>query len=166
MIDPLRRRHRVFSAALAALVPPAFAVALAARPPEAPLSDSIPPLLAASPAVGVERWASDELWSPLGIRTRLFEPAARGGPVVELAPARDLRRPSLLVYWAPSGAPGALPPRAHLVGRLAGAEARRFTLPPTARLRPGRLYLYSLGHYELLGSAALDPATRPPAPAP
>jgi hypothetical protein len=158
MIDRLRRRHRRGTLALAVLVPSAFAASLAARPPATPSGDDLGPLFVASPAVGAERWARDDLWGPLAIRTRLFAPAADGGPVVELTPARDLRRPSVLVYWAPSGVASALPPGAHLVGRIGGFEARRFALPPVARTRPGRLYLYSLGHHELLGSLALSAA--------
>ena len=48
-----------------------------------------------------------------------------------------------------------LPPNAHLLGRLAGASPRRFALPEAARERTGRLHLYSLGHAQWLGSAAL-----------
>lgn len=163
MVDPLRRRHRILTLALAVLAPPAFAAALAVRPSSTPPGE-LSPLLVSRPAAGPERWARDDLWAPLEIHTRLFAPPAEGGPVVELAPVRDLRRPSLLVYWAPAGDPAALPPGAHLAGRLAGVEARRFALPAEARDRPGRLYLYSLGHHELLGSAALSAPVPPPDP--
>jgi hypothetical protein len=161
MTHRLRRRHRAFAIALAVLVPPAFAAALAARPAP-PERGTLPPPLLALPASGAEQWAREDLWGPLAIRTRGFAPAEGGGPVLELVPARDLLRPSLLVYWAATGAADALPPGAHLVGRLAGVEARRFALPAAALGTPGRLYLYSLGHHELLGSAAL-PAPDAPA---
>lgn len=153
MTGRLRLRHRRLIGVLSLALPPALALALLERPEPAPTP--LPTLLVASPAVGPERWTRDDLWAPLAIRSRLFEPVAEAGPVVELMPRDDLRRPSVLVYWAGAGAPEALPPGAHLVGRLAGGEARRFALPPAARSVAGRLYLYSLGHHELLGSAAL-----------
>ncbi len=154
MIAPLRRAHRVATIALALAVPPAFALAIAARPALPPPGE-IPAAWTADPAAGPLVFARDDLWQPLAIRTRLFA-AEAGGPVVEIAPLADLEQPDVLVYWSAEPDAERLPDGAHWLGRLAGASPRRFALPAEARARPGRLHLYSLGHAQWLGSAALE----------
>jgi len=154
MIAAARRRHRIAIGALAAVVPPLFAIALLARPaPTAPLvAPDAPPATALL-------WERDDRWPRLPILTRVWGLRPDGPPaVVELAPARDPMRPDVLVYWAPDGTPERLPEGAFLLGRLAGASARRLALPAeVAAAAAGRLWLYSLGHHELLDSASLAP---------
>jgi hypothetical protein len=140
---------------LAVLVPPAFATALAARV-ESPTVTPLPAALTAQPAIGGPLWARGDVWPGLAIDTRLFAPApGESAPVVELSPARDLLEPTPLVYWADAGDPDRLPPGAVLLGRLGGREPVRLSLPARALARPGRLYLYSLGHGRIVASAPL-----------
>lgn len=147
----LRRRHRVATIALAVLMPPALALALAVRGGSHP-SDSLPRALVAVAATGAPRWSRDDLWTVTPIRTRRFAGAtSEAGSVVELTPLRDPMLPDLLVYWSAAGASDRLPEGAQLLGRLAGTEARHFALPAAG----GRLHLYSLGHARLVDSAAL-----------
>ncbi|RIK93470.1 MAG: hypothetical protein DCC71_23990 [Proteobacteria bacterium] len=154
VIAPLRRAHRFATLALAVAVPPAFALAIASRPALPPAGE-IPAALAREPATGALVLERDDLWRPLAIRTRLFAGDA-AGPVVEIAPLADLARPDVLVYWAADAAADRVPEGARWLGRLAGAAPRRFALPAEARARGGRLHLYSLGHAQWLGSAALE----------
>jgi hypothetical protein len=150
VIARLRRRHRVATIALAALMPPALAVALIERA-EAPTS-AVPVALIGDVTIGSPRWSRDDLFAALSIRARGF--AGERGAVVELQPLLDPLLPDLLVYWSADGAGDALPEGAQLLGRLAGVEARRFALPAPS----GRLHLYSLGHARLVDSAALPDA--------
>lgn len=147
----LRRRHRVATIALALLMPPALALALAARS-GSPLSGGLPQALAARVASGAPRWSRDDLWTVTPIRTQGFAGAtSEAAPVIELTPLRDPMLPDLLVYWSAARASDRLPEGAQLLGRLAGTEARRFAAPAAG----GRLYLYSLGHARLVDSATL-----------
>jgi hypothetical protein len=154
VIAPLRRAHRIATLGLALAVPPAFALALASRPAP-PIENALAPALVAEPSLGAVVLDRDDLWSPLAIRTRIGRDAA-GAWVAELAPRADLERPDVLVYWSAEAASDRLPAGAHWLGRLAGAAPRRFVLPDAARERAGRLHLYSLGHAQWLGSAALE----------
>jgi hypothetical protein len=153
VIAPLRRAHRIATAALALCVPPAFALAIASRP-ALPPAGSIPAALSSEPEAGSLVLERDDLWAPLAIRTRLFA-GGDGSRAVELAPLADPERPDVLVYWSADTASDRLPDGARWLGRLAGASPRRFALPAAARAQPGRLHLYSLGHAQWLGSAAL-----------
>jgi hypothetical protein len=153
VIAPLRRAHRIATLALACSVPPAFALAIASRPSQPP-SGEIPVALAAEIVSGALVFERDDLWQPLTIRTRLFTGDA-AGPVVEIAPLADLARPDVLVYWSADPVADRLPEDARWLGRLAGTAPRRFALPVGARVDAGRLHLYSLGHAQWLGSAAL-----------
>jgi hypothetical protein len=150
VIARLRRRHRIATIALAVLMPPALAVALIERaevPPSAVAAG-----LVGEPEGGTPLWSRDDLFTALPMHARGF--AGDRGALVELQPLRDPLLPDLLVYWSAGGARDALPEGAQLLGRLAGAEARRFALP-AAR---GSLHLYSLGHARLVDSAALPDA--------
>lgn len=154
MIAPLRAAHRLAFVALALVVPPVFALALAARPLRSP-AGVIPAALAPEPPVTTLRLERDDLWPGLAIRTRLFTGAGDRDLVVEIAPLVDLARPDVLVYWAPGASSDRLPDGARWLGRLDGTTPRRFALPPAASTEPGRLHLYSLGHAQWLGSAPL-----------
>jgi hypothetical protein len=154
VIARLRRRHRIWTVALAVLLPPAFAGALASRSASPP-SGAIPPPLIETPTNGTPLWTRDDLWSALPVRTRGFAAPDGIGMLVEVAPLRDPMLPDVLVYWAERGTPERLPDGAHLLGRLAGAASRHFAVPAAATAEPGWLYLYSLGHARLVGSAAL-----------
>ncbi len=146
----LRRHHRVATIALAVVMPPALALALAVRS-GAPTAGALPRAFGVEAASGAERWSRDDLWTALPVRTRGFDGASPdAAPLVELMPLRDPLLPDLLVYWAAGAASDPLPAGAKLLGRLAGIEARRFALPGAG----GRLYLYSLGHARLVDSAA------------
>jgi hypothetical protein len=149
MIAALRRRHRVAWVALALAVPPAFILALAARPTLPPPSE-IPAALVVDPPAAALREERADLWTPLAIRTRIYS-----NGVIELAPLVDLEQPDVLVYWSPDTAKERLPDGARWIGRLAGTSPRRFLLPPDAIGR-GYLHLYSLGHAQWLASAALE----------
>jgi hypothetical protein len=150
VIAALRRRHRMATIALALVVPPAFALAVASRPALPPAA-AIPTSLVAEPAPGALVAERDDLWPALAIRTRVY---ANG--VVELAALADLEQPDVLVYWSADPAADRLPDGARWLGRLAGASPRRFALPADARGRAGRLHLYSLGHAAWLGSAPIE----------
>ena len=147
----LRRRHRIATIALAVLMPPALALALAARSGPPPRG-GLPHALTAEVATGAPRWSRDDLWTVTPIRTRGFAGAtSEAESVIELTPLRDPMLPDLLVYWSAAGASDRLPEGAQLLGRLAGTETRRFPAPAAG----GRLHLYSLGHARLVDSAAL-----------
>ncbi len=153
MIRPLRRAHRVIWTLLAIALPAGYLIALQARP-GAPLSAA--PAAAAGPGAPVGEVHG--LLDDVGVRARVW--TGDDGPVLELWPARDLQRPDVLVYWSPIAAHDALPERAHLIGRLAGTQRRRMSLPRNAAARDGHVYLYSLGHQALVASGPL-PATAP-----
>lgn len=147
----LRRRHRGAALALAVLLPPALALALAVRPDESDFA--IPRALIEEPAVGEVQLDRADLFAPLAIRTRILG-AGAGGEVLELTPGADLERPDVLVYWSREDAADRVPDTAQLLGRLAGTEVRRFALPSPAR--GGRVHLWSLGHGALVGAAAIE----------
>ena len=103
------------------------------------------------------RWESAEGLRELPAVLRLYEPVAPGfGVGLEIEPLAAPRRPDVLVYWSSdSQVSDQLPEKSYLVGRLEGARKQRFPLPPESNRRPGSMYLYSLGHQELVDAAAL-----------
>jgi hypothetical protein len=158
VIAPLRRLHGRLLAALSVLVPAGFLAGLAARTPE-PRMAELPGSLAegpAPPAAAADLWKRDDLFR-LPIDAALSR-APDGGLAVTLEPRSDLRRPEVLVYWAPSGEGASnLPPDAILLGRLSGTARRTFRLP-VAEEPGGGLFLYSLGHQSVLEAVRLDGA--------
>ena len=93
----------------------------------------------------------DDLWPGLPIRTALYR-GPRGAVLIVQA-LEEIPRPDLLVYWTRAGTGrDRLPGDAVLLGPLTGLEPARFELPDPQ----GRLMLYSLGHQELLATAALE----------
>ncbi len=170
MIAPLRRRHRLWTLTLAVVMPVLYVLALTARP-QPPVAD-LPSALAAADAGGeVVREATD-LFAVHAVTVRVRR--GTGGWKVELEPQAPIVRPEILVYWSPSApasealpaealpaealAAEALPAEAFLLGSLAGTRARVFDLPTPAFGGDGWLVLYSLGHQEVIDTAALSTA--------
>jgi hypothetical protein len=148
----LRTGHRGVWIALALLLPLLLVAALRARqpvPPGAPLEP------APATATGAPVHDVHGLWDQAAIDTRAWRDAR--GLVLELEPRRDLQRPDVLVYWAAGGPPDRLPDDAHLLGTLAGTQRRQFVLPGNGA---ARLYLYSLGHQEIVTTGVLPAAPR------
>ena len=152
MIAPLRRRHRRLIAVLAVVVPVLFVVALTGRP-TAPVTADLAAEIAAPPAGRVESEQGDLFDYPITTRVRSSE----SGWWVELEPREAIVKPEVLVYWTPesSAARDRLPSDAFLLGALAGTRPRAFEVPSRALGQAGRLWLYSLGHQEVVDSAAL-----------
>lgn len=157
MIRPLRRAHLVAWAVLALALPVGIGAALWARAP-VPRVQQLWELDA--PAAGAPVAELPGAWGVLPIRTRLLRSPSSKELALELWPARDLRRPDVLVYGSAEAAPpgASLPDSAYLLGALAGDRPRRFTLPSQLARSGGWLHLYSLGHQERIASARL-PAT-------
>lgn len=156
MIRRLRRRHRLWTTALAVVVPIGFVAALAARPAR--------PVGEAAAGSDMPRARAIADWSSIGELpiSGAIEPW-RGARILALTPREPLARPDLLVYWSPGGAPeppagGALPPDVVLLGALGEAE-ERYRLPPGTAA--GTVVIYSLGHHEVVGSIAVAVAADP-----
>ncbi len=157
MILSLRRRHRWLIAILSVLLPLAFAAAMFAR--KAPRANeapaAFPPL---APALSQIILSKNDLWPNLNLVTRVCGDALPPTQLaLELQPQEELRAPEVLVYWSPqnSGAPEALLRDAYLLGTLAGKQKRSWPLPEAALRADGMLILYSLGHQQVLATAAL-----------
>ncbi len=138
MIRPLRRRHRLWIALLSLTLPVGVGLGLAARP-EAPRGESR--------SSGLD-WTKARELEGLDL-SLLTDPSDAS---LWVRPSVDAQRPDVLVYLT-SEPPGldSLPRDAHLVGSLAGVRPRRLELGDA---RGSTLVLYSLGHQEVLGSAA------------
>jgi hypothetical protein len=167
VIAPLRRRHRLWTGALALLVPAGFALAIARRPPRPELPAIPAALLDAAPAGLDALFAADVSVARVRMTARVLR--GQGRLWLELDPDGDLRQPDVLVYWSPAAeTQGRLPADSHLLGRLAGARARRLPLPAAAVPGSGQIVLYSLGHQELVGALPLpgpaSEAARPEGP--
>ena len=156
MIAGLRRAHRIWIGVLAVVVPAAFLLGVLGRE-EPPVLEALPAtLLGPDGSAARTVWEHEDLFDELPVTVRLLKPPGAGPPLLELAPRSDPRRPDVLVYWAPASAPAdQLAEGAYLLGRLAGTRAQHFDFPPGTSAKSGRLYLYSLGHQELLDSALL-----------
>ena len=100
-----------------------------------------------------------DLWGELAILTRLHADATPATRLaVELHPEAALKAPDVLVYWHMGLPPteGTVPENAHLLGALAGTQARHFALPDTTLHTDGHLILYSLGHQQTIAMALLS----------
>ena len=156
----LRARHRWMTRSLAVGLPLLFLVAVFARQ-EAPQMPALPqavdPSGTGQEQPGALRWESDAVLTHVPAGLRVYDAASsRFGGALEIAPLADPRRPDVLVYWSSRAeVEDRVPEDSHLLGRLAGVQPRRFLLPPAAANRGGSLYLYSLGHQELLDAAPL-----------
>ena len=152
MIRALRVRHRITFAVLALALPLGLAAALSSR-------QQVPRLNAhhngnvAQPDMHAS--VRDSIVGFDGIVLSLRTWNENGLRTLEIRPQRDLEQPDVLVYWADSTKTSGLPEPSVLLGALAGTQPRRFTLP--REVHGGRLYLYSLGHQELIGSLEFEP---------
>jgi hypothetical protein len=162
MIHALRVQHLRTFVGLAVLLPAGLWAGLHARP-ALPRVDALPSDLAS--AQGFDGHAVETLATRTAdfgaLRVTMARVrAADGSDALELRPAAAVDVPDVLAYWS-ADTTGAtrLPVGAILLGALGGAHARRFALPAAAASAPGRLYLYSLAHGELVGSAALVDAS-------
>lgn len=154
----LRARHRWMTRGIAIVLPLLFLLAVSAREDPAQMS-ALPSALDPSPtapANEVLRWESADLFERVPALVQFYETASsQFGGALNIAPLQEPRLPDLLVYWSSDSAVGAVVPEdSHLLGRLAGSE-RRFLLPQAAATQAGSLYLYSLGHQELVDAVAL-----------
>ena len=155
MIARLRRRHARMVTALAVLAPAVVIAAVVARQP--PASQAVLPsplereMVKVYPSKPFPLHESALTWPGLKLHTKIWLHDERR--YLELSPHEPLRSPDVLLYASeqPAGAK-ALPNDARLVGRFAGSRAQTFELP--AEL-PASLWLFSLAHGEVLGSADL-----------
>ena len=173
MIAAHRRRHRIAMLLLAPITLGLAAAAVLSRPP-APLVDSIPAILASAPGLadaariggvgtGDSLWQREDLFAAWPVRLTAYRVAGHAAPVaayaIDLKLLRPLIKPDVLVYWSPhveDGQGGKLPEDIHLLGRVGGTAWQRFAIPAhEIPVASGALYLYSLGHQELIGRAVL-----------
>ena len=126
-------------------------VALSVRP-DAPQGDVAGLAAQPDPALTLV-WERTDLFAETPLTARLVE--GRRERFLELAPSAALRRPDVLVYLAtgPDAGVERLPDHAYLLGRLSGRQLRRFPIPAAAFAQELTLYLYSLGHQAVIGSA-------------
>lgn len=139
MIRSLRRTHRTAVLLLALLLPPAYLLALAARPaPEAVLSFPAKD----EPSFRLGRDAFGRL---------VLELDARGAPLI----------PDALVYWAAEAtAEPELPRDAVLLGTLPQDEVRAFNLPWAAREHRGVALVFSLAWQRRVALFPLEQVAR------
>ena len=164
MIAPLRASHRRTVGALAAIVPLAFAAAIAARP-KMPVSAADPQLeWLAEAGLLAESAAADLTVEALRLRVfvrrtvDLSDPEEEVTPEFVVLPEVDPERPDVLVYWSPASTAEveSIPEDALLLGTLAGSRPRVFLAGrKTTWPVGGALLFYSLAHGELLATAAL-----------
>ena len=152
MIAPLRRRHRLMTAALLVALPMLLVLALGARTP-VPTVASLPVALAAGPDPRGADVETRDVFGDLDVTVRSWWTAA--GTVIAITPAEPLARPGVLVYWTASPAVDRLPDDAVLLGALAD-RGRTYAVPNAVASRDGYLVLYSLGHQEVVASGALS----------
>jgi hypothetical protein len=162
MIQPLRRRHRWMTAALAIILPIAFVAGLAVRKP-LPATENVP---SAVPSTSTEfsqvLFEKGDLWNDLAISTRvLADQLPTTHLAVELQPRVYLKIPDILVYWHPQPSSDAdkLPEGSYLLGALAATEKRCFVLPDSALVHDGIIMLYSLAHQKKIAAAKLPTRT-------
>lgn len=135
---------------MALVAPTVLAAAIYFRPPE-PVQPALP--IVDGPAPAPLRLIGERA-ARIGDFAFVLRHFSDGGQpsrhVVEIDPERAPADADVLVYWSPETATVAtLPPGARLLGRLAGAEARRFALPEDRD--GGVLLLYTLAAQRLLG---------------
>ncbi len=152
----LRNRHRWLTTSLAIVVPAALAAAILARP-TMPVMEQLPDL-GGLPAYDEDMTVLADEYVRIDTATMRFALlAAASAPeryAVEIRPQDSdvIRGADVLVYWwkMPARESETVPVNAHLLGRLAGTQTRRYALPAAARPGAGRLVFYSLGQRRLI----------------
>lgn len=131
MIRALRRRHRFAALCLALALPPALAVALVVRTPQASAPESRPEL-----SLTPSRAADG---------ARAVEIDSRGAPVV----------PDALAYFSPEPAPrDAVTADSVFLGEVPADALRSYALPGRAA---GRVLVYSLAWGRVVASLEVTP---------
>lgn len=149
MIAELRRVHRCASVALAVAVPVILTAALAVRPDD-PVNASLP----------VDTYTSEILvthplfWSRPDIRAELVV-ATDGSAAISIDVPSLAVEPSVLVYWLETDETSEPPAAGRLLGAVRGSGIQRIVLPADAAIRGGTVALFSLGHDEVVASAAI-----------
>ena len=148
----LRKRHQLMLTGLALLLPIGFGLALQARP-EIPAGGGR--IAALGPAVPQDGTTATQIsWGELGIRSRYWAASQERAAVVQLTAAEDLALPDVLLYWS-ENKEDALQGDEFLLGSFFGEQTQRYSLPAGAT-STGRLFLYSLAHDEVVGTADLS----------
>lgn len=165
MIRALRVRQRLLVPVVAAISVPLVVVGLVLRTPD-PVTDALPAVLRGLAAPeSAPALDGDAGFADLACHAHVWD-AVPGlpGPVLELSPEADPRRPDLLLYWMRDGEAKGPGPNSQLLGRLDGTTPTVFSLPAEARTARGTLLLYSLAHGEPVDHAAwpLDVAAGAP----
>ncbi len=161
MIRPLRRRHARHVLTLALILPVLLTAALLARPDEQLAQMSFPPSLLATqdvqPLPSSDPGRGD-IALPGGIGVIRAAQLGMDDSSLDLEFGELPASPSLLLYWAPMASLSitvddvVLPTDAVLLGAPQPRSAGRFPLPAAALAGDGVLFVYSLGHRELLGA--------------
>jgi len=158
MIAAHRRRHRLIFVLLAPAILLVLVAALFERRASVAV-DALPAVLfthAGKIGEGIVLWTREDLFAGFPARVVAYQ-----GREIELKPLRPQAAPDLLLYWSPamgsaSVAAARLPEDVHLLGRIGGTGIHRFALPPLELgIEPGSLWLYSLGHQEVIARAPL-----------
>ncbi len=150
MIRELRRRHRFAAFGLVLLLPPAYALALAARAPFPVAAGSLAsPLGESSPAAAMGR---------VSLSARVTVARDRDGARVVELDSRGLgAQPDALVYWsarAPAGE--SLPRDVFFLGALPLDGVRAYRLPAPARAGGGSVLVFSVAWQRLVLSQSLE----------
>jgi hypothetical protein len=147
VIAKLRRRHRVVFLALVVVVPVGLAVGLAARTPVPTMASDDPALAGLPGAPAAEAASADGL-----LAARRLED---GGTRIVLSGLGALSAPDVLVYLVQDASALRLPPDARLLGALRGVGRQAFDVGPGGLGDGSHVLLYSLGHQEIIGRAAV-----------
>ena len=155
MIQRLRRRHRLMIPSVALVSIPLVVVGLLTRQPD-PVQAELPEILRGLTApTGAPDLDIEVGFASLAAHARVWQAEADGeGPILELTPSVDPRRPDVLAYWTGAEDAARPGPEAQLLGRLAGTRSRTFQLPAEASTGTGSLLLFSLAHDDVVDHAA------------
>ncbi len=149
----LRSRHRWMTTVLAIVAAVVFVAGIASRP-ALPVMDSLP-IVTGDAASGFSIQIAEEQNVRIqnaDMRVALYRSAAEPERyAVELQPAEGqaVRAADVLVYWGEGSVAAGVSRGSYLIGTLAGAEKRRFVLPPEAGPGNGRLQFFSLAEQRL-----------------
>ncbi len=149
MILALRQRHRRIFAALALLIPVAFAAGIAARR-SVPQLDAWPAELSArTQTFTATDYERNDLFAKSSVKVRLWRDLSTGQSAVGFAAPKQFLKPDVIAYWV-AGRPTVtdeLPADAILLGSYV---ANPLALPVEAGTMEGVLVLFSLADQEIL----------------